>query len=176
MLDNVYEVRAQLGPRVAVRACNPVREAALAALVAAAGHEVVKAHEADLILSDRPVVSCMPVLVVSAVSGEFSGSALPEGVSSAQLSAALRAVAVGLTVRMADAAPIFDSGRPTLTPRELEILGCLSAGLSNKSVARRLGISQHTVKFHLEAVFAKLDATSRAEAVAKGLRSGLIDL
>ncbi len=46
--------------------------------------------------------------------------------------------------------------------------------MSNKTVARRLGISAHTVKFHLEAVFAKLGATSRAEAVAKGLRRGLI--
>ena len=61
-----------------------------------------------------------------------------------------------------------------LTPRELEILACLGEGMSNKAVARRLGISAHTVKFHLEAVFAKLGATSRAEAVAKGLRRGLI--
>jgi DNA-binding CsgD family transcriptional regulator len=48
--------------------------------------------------------------------------------------------------------------------------------MSNKTVARALGISVHTVKFHLEALFAKLDATSRAEAVAKGLRGGVIEL
>ena len=67
-----------------------------------------------------------------------------------------------------------EPARPLLTPRELEILACLGEGMSNKAVARRLGISAHTVKFHLEAIFAKLGATSRAEAVAKGLRRGLI--
>ncbi len=65
---------------------------------------------------------------------------------------------------------------PLLTPREREILGLLGEGLSNKAMARRLGISVHTVKFHLEALFSKLDATSRAEAVAKGLRGGVIEL
>ena len=48
--------------------------------------------------------------------------------------------------------------------------------MSNKAVARSLGISVHTVKFHLEALFAKLDATSRAEAVAKGLRGGILEI
>ena len=65
---------------------------------------------------------------------------------------------------------------PLLTPREREILGLIGEGLSNKAMARRLGISVHTVKFHLEALFTKLDATSRAEAVAKGLRGGVIEL
>jgi two-component system, NarL family, nitrate/nitrite response regulator NarL len=48
--------------------------------------------------------------------------------------------------------------------------------MSNKAVARKLSISVHTVKFHLEALFVKLEATSRAEAVAKGLRGGVIEL
>ena len=65
---------------------------------------------------------------------------------------------------------------PLLTPREAEILTLVGQGMSNKAVARALGISVHTVKFHLEALFAKLDATSRAEAVAKGLRGGVIEL
>ena len=63
-----------------------------------------------------------------------------------------------------------------LTPREVEILAAIGEGLSNKEVARRLGISAHTVKFHLEAIFDKLGAGSRAEAVAKGLRRGVIEL
>ena len=67
-------------------------------------------------------------------------------------------------------------GTSALTPRELEILACLGEGLSNKAAARRLGISAHTVKFHLEAVFSKLGATSRTDAVARGLRGGLIVL
>jgi len=69
-----------------------------------------------------------------------------------------------------------DDAPPLLTPREAEILTLIGRGMSNKSVARALGISVHTVKFHLEALFAKLDATSRAEAVAKGLRGGVIEL
>ena len=62
---------------------------------------------------------------------------------------------------------------PLLTPREVEVLQALSDGLSNKAAARRLGISRHTVKFHIEALFRKLDAGSRAEVVAKGLKRGL---
>ncbi len=69
-----------------------------------------------------------------------------------------------------DPAPVL------LTPREAEILTLVGQGMSNKAVARQLGISVHTVKFHLEALFAKLEATSRAEAVAKGLRGGVIEL
>ena len=69
-----------------------------------------------------------------------------------------------------------DDAPPLLTPREAEILTLVGQGMSNKAVARALGISVHTVKFHLEALFAKLEATSRAEAVAKGLRGGVIEL
>lgn len=56
-----------------------------------------------------------------------------------------------------------------LTPREAEILSAISAGLSNKAIARRLAISQHTVKFHVESLFRKLHVRTRAEAVAKGI-------
>jgi DNA-binding CsgD family transcriptional regulator len=63
-----------------------------------------------------------------------------------------------------------------LTPRETEILTLIGQGMSNKAVARHLGISVHTVKFHLEALFARLGATNRAEAVAKGLMGGVIEL
>ena len=69
-----------------------------------------------------------------------------------------------------------DPGAPLLTPREVEILALVGDGASNKAVARRLGISAHTVKFHLEAVFRKLGVTTRAEAVARGLRQRLIEM
>lgn len=103
---------------------------------------------------------------------------LPRTLTPAQLDAALRAVAAGLIVRLPGVAGLepAEDDRPLLTPRELDILSCLGDGLSNKAAARRLGISAHTVKFHLEAIFDKLDANSRAEAVAKGLRRGLIDM
>lgn len=58
---------------------------------------------------------------------------------------------------------------PHLTPRETEVLALISDGLSNKEIARRLEISLHTVKFHIESLLRKLGARSRAEAVAKGL-------
>ena len=166
----------RLGLLVAVAASDPVRRADLAARVALAGHRLAESEaEADVVLADgdASVPSEQPVLRLGE-RGEDSGT-LPLTLSPAQLDAALRAVAVGLRVSLpspgfAEAEP----ARPLLTPRELEILACLGEGMSNKAVARRLGISAHTVKFHLEAVFAKLDATSRAEAVAKGLRRGLI--
>ena len=63
---------------------------------------------------------------------------------------------------------------PLLTPREREILTLIGQGMSNKAIARHLGISAHTVKYHLEAVFAKLGVRSRAEAVTTGLRQGLV--
>ena len=65
---------------------------------------------------------------------------------------------------------------PPLTPREIEVLGMLAEGLGNKTIARRLGISEHTVKFHVGSIFAKLDASSRTEAVTRGARRGLIML
>ena len=107
---------------------------------------------------------------------------MPRAVTAPQLDAALHAVAAGLIVRTPGDSRrdgfrgANDDTPPLLTPREAEILTLVGQGMSNKSAARALGISVHTVKFHLEALFAKLDATSRAEAVAKGLRGGVIEL
>jgi two-component system, NarL family, response regulator YdfI len=63
-----------------------------------------------------------------------------------------------------------------LTPRESEILNLLADGLANKEIAWRLKISEHTVKFHITSIFNKVDASTRAEAVAIGARRGLIIL
>jgi DNA-binding CsgD family transcriptional regulator len=63
-----------------------------------------------------------------------------------------------------------------LTPREHEVLTLLADGLPNREIAARLGVSEHTVKFHLGAIFGKLGASTRTEAVQKGLRSGVIDI
>jgi DNA-binding NarL/FixJ family response regulator len=57
--------------------------------------------------------------------------------------------------------------RSFLTPRELEVLGAIGEGLTNKAIARKLGISLHTVKFHVESLFRKLDARTRTEALAR---------
>jgi DNA-binding NarL/FixJ family response regulator len=57
--------------------------------------------------------------------------------------------------------------RMLLTPREIEVLGAIGEGLTNKAIARRLDISPHTVKFHIESLFRKLGARTRTEALAK---------
>jgi DNA-binding NarL/FixJ family response regulator len=63
-----------------------------------------------------------------------------------------------------------------LTAREREVLDLLGRGLSNKLIARELHISEHTVKFHISSLYAKLGVNSRAEAVSQGARHGLISL
>ena len=89
------------------------------------------------------------------------GSAVQEPV------AALRAVAVGLIVRSPDATDFGFGSMPEsdigalLTPRELEVLSAIADGDTNKTIARRLNISLHTVKFHIESVFRKLGARTR---------------
>jgi DNA-binding CsgD family transcriptional regulator len=64
----------------------------------------------------------------------------------------------------------------SLTHRELEVLALLAEGASNKTVARRLGISVHTAKFHVGSLIDKLDATGRTDAVAHAARLGVINL
>src|SRR5262245_55313007 len=75
-----------------------------------------------------------------------------------------------------DGIKVNDVGRAQLTRRELEVLAAMADGASNKAIARRLGISFHTAKFHVAAILAKLDADSRTEAVAKAAQSGLVML
>jgi DNA-binding CsgD family transcriptional regulator len=86
-----------------------------------------------------------------------------------------------VVARAADDSPVIT--QPTrgdtavgtvLTNREREILALLADGLGNKQIAARLGISTNTVKTHLELLFEKLDVSSRAEAVATGVKRGLL--
>jgi DNA-binding NarL/FixJ family response regulator len=101
-----------------------------------------------------------------------------------QLAAALTAVANGLVaIDPALAVALVPAGHlpdappaEELTPRELEVLQLLAEGLPNKAIARRLGISDHTVKFHVNAILGKLGAQSRTEAVVRATRLGLIIL
>jgi two-component system, NarL family, nitrate/nitrite response regulator NarL len=69
-----------------------------------------------------------------------------------------------------------DEVRARLTPRELEVLAAMADGVSNKAIARRLGISFHTAKFHVAAILAKLAADSRTEAVTRAAQLGLVML
>jgi DNA-binding NarL/FixJ family response regulator len=100
-----------------------------------------------------------------------------------EILAALRAVAAGFIVLPGEnldlLAHSFSDGEGSrflepLSPREIEVLRMLTAGLENKEIAARLEISNHTVKFHIHSIFTKLQVSSRTEAVTTGLRLGLI--
>jgi DNA-binding NarL/FixJ family response regulator len=69
-----------------------------------------------------------------------------------------------------------NDGHTGLTPRELEVLTAMADGASNKAIARRLGISFHTAKFHVAAILEKLDADTRTEAVMKAAQLGIVML
>jgi DNA-binding NarL/FixJ family response regulator len=105
--------------------------------------------------------------------------ALPAESSAEELIAAIRALSQGLIV--GTPALLFESEnepleRGPLTERELEVLGLLARGLANKQIAVSLGISEHTVKFHVSSIYTKLNVTNRTEAVRAGLRGGWIAL
>jgi two-component system nitrate/nitrite response regulator NarL len=99
--------------------------------------------------------------------------------------AALQAVARGLAVFESSLSPVRPTARTStstaitpdaLTPREREVLALLAEGLSNKAIADRLAISEHTAKFHVNAVLAKLGVQRRTEAVVRAARMGLVTL
>ena len=162
--------------RVAVHADDPLRRSALCKLIAEAGHLVVDLQqEADLVLADGslPATDEVRGIVGLGIADDRLRGALPRDADARQIDAAIRAVAAGLIVR---APPSRDNGfgamresdgQALLTPRELEVLAALAEGLTNKAIARRLDISLHTVKFHVESLFRKLGARTRTEAVAK---------
>lgn len=78
------------------------------------------------------------------------------------------------TLLAASASAPASSEPSVLTPRELEVLAMMAEGAANKNIAWKLGISEHTVKFHVASILSKLHAATRAEAVAIGMRKGLI--
>ena len=140
-----------------------------------------------------PLVVLLPDEAQAA--GAWSAGArglLPRDVQAARLAAGLAAATHGLGVVdptfIAAVAPVMvDAGTASrarshgsftlveeLTPRELEVLRLMAEGLPNKTIALRLGISEHTVKFHVNAILGKLGVTSRTEAVVRATRLGLI--
>jgi DNA-binding NarL/FixJ family response regulator len=147
-------------------------------------------------LREKELLREMPVvLLAEQASGPWSTQAaraglrgvLPANVGTDLLVAALAAVGQGLVVLHPEQMlPVATSGGATsevdeanetleaLTSREKEVLRMLAEGLGNKEIAARLKISEHTVKFHVASVFGKLGVSTRAEAVAIGMRRGLI--
>jgi len=161
----------------------------------------VEPHDDDPMSSLEPLLAGRagaPALVVLAddAQGGWTTEALraggrgvlPREAAGDEIVAAVVAAAAGLVALSPEFVgallpPLSSASRalpPTpiqaLTPREVEVLGMLAEGLGNKTVARRLGISEHTVKFHVGSIFSKLNASSRTEAVTIGARQGLIML
>jgi NarL family two-component system response regulator YdfI len=134
-----------------------------------------------LLVSDSQLADAMEALRSDASSVR---GVLPMWSSDGEICAAVEAVAEGLIVLHPDLvnhhlpptsiAPDSDPAIQALSPRETEILNLLAGGLGNKQIASQLKISEHTVKFHVTSIFNKLNASSRAEAVAIGARRGLI--
>jgi DNA-binding NarL/FixJ family response regulator len=174
-----------------------VRDAGLAS------SEVLLLHGAAADFGQRELEPLPPIPIIVLLRGGVADGAsarllaigirgvLPDDSTAEEIGAAIEAVVAGLVVlppeqvgelvRQRAALP-RDPARPrlgtsraaSLTPREQEILGMLAEGLPNKAIASRLGISDHTVKTHLEAIFEKLGASTRAEAVARAVRAGLL--
>ncbi|NJM71267.1 MAG: response regulator transcription factor [Scytonema sp. RU_4_4] len=116
-------------------------------------------------------------------------SILPSTSTESEIVAAVEAIALGLVVLHSDTIesvlPLKQSSVreketapavQALTPREIEVLEMLGFGLGNKAIAKRLNISEHTVKFHVSSIFQKLSVSTRTEAVTVGVRLGLIML
>jgi DNA-binding NarL/FixJ family response regulator len=113
---------------------------------------------------------------------------LPRDATPEEIASTLRAVASGLTVLHPRAARSLVEQRTAspmtqapefveeLTPREVEVLRLLADGLGNKEIASQLGVSGHTVKFHISSILGKLGVATRTEAVTTGIRRGLIPL
>ena len=106
---------------------------------------------------------------------------LPTEASAEELTAAIHALAQGLIVGTSTL--LFESeseneplSHGPLTDRESEVLGLVAKGLANKQIAVALGISEHTVKFHVSSIYSKLNVTNRTEAVREGLRGGWVAL
>jgi len=181
--------------RVKIVAEDPLVRSLLRGHLAAEGHLAVESGdpEAEVALVDLvgstferlriPVVALAPdrargdAALSSGASAVVSRTAGSDTIAAAIVAASNGLVTVDPAlaairpVRGVEPEPLDE-----LTPRELGVLQLLAGGLSNKEIAARLAISEHTVKFHVNAVLAKLDADTRTEAVVRGARLGLVIL
>jgi two-component system nitrate/nitrite response regulator NarL len=129
-----------------------------------------------------PAVALLPdeEPVVEALAAGARGL-LFRDVAAGRLAAAVRALAGGLLVFDDALLPPLPRPLPApqaqsepLTPRELEVLQLVAQGLSNRRIAERLGISEHTAKFHVNAIVGKLGAQTRTDAAIRAARMGLV--
>jgi NarL family two-component system response regulator YdfI len=149
-------------------------------ILASIGRLELTSEAAVVLLADHPA----PGFLAEAMRAGI-GAILPTGASPEQLVAAMQAATAGLVVMdRGEIDSTFPAARPAsrpfaglaepLTPREREVLQMLASGLGNKEIAAHLAISEHTVKFHVASILGKLGAASRTEAVALGIRHGLV--
>lgn len=140
----------------------------------------------DAIVTDGELIDGVTPHVALGVgaAGKNIHAVLPADAATALVGAAIRIAAAGYRLLPAESghadvslrSEAGPNGHPhaVLTPREMETLALLADGASNKVIARQLKISVHTAKFHVAAVLTKLHAQNRADAVAIGLRQGLL--
>ncbi|MBC8163659.1 MAG: response regulator transcription factor [Roseiflexaceae bacterium] len=170
-------------------------------VVAEAAHpEEFNARDADVLVltgsfDPEALEKTMPILLLTEDPADAqhlfalalpAWGVLPINANEAELAAALSALAEGLWVgapalmrNLLSRKPVLDeaaSTGETLTAREMEVLQLTAQGLPNKQIALVLGISEHTIKFHLSSLYAKLGVTSRTEAVRAGARRGWVVL
>ena len=143
-------------------------------------YQAIETRVPLVVLADVPREEIFELLRAGA------NAVLPRDAEPSVAVAAARAAAAGLVAVVREAAPalasaesarswrVDDDGSPHLSPREREVLRLLAAGTGNKGIALRLAISEHTVKFHVASILAKLHASSRTEAVTEGIRRGLV--
>ena len=178
--------------RVLVVADDPLVRSILEARVTSEGHSITTG-EADVAVVDLvgatfdklriPVVALAPDRKSGGAAWSAGARAVvARTVEAETLSAAILAASAGLLtvdpelVALAPRVVIDPRDSEELTPREIDVLQHLASGLSNKEIAVRLGISDHTVKFHVNALLTKLCADSRTEAVVRGVRLGYVIL
>jgi DNA-binding CsgD family transcriptional regulator len=139
---------------------------------------------ADVVLTDRPQDGGPPSVLIDADAHAAGARAvLPPTVGAELLRATITVVAAGYTLIGPDEPPgladeivrpdALPPGEP-LTEREKQVLALVAHGASNKAIARDLGISVHTAKFHVASLLAKLGARNRSDAVAIGIRRGVV--
>ena len=181
--------------RIHIAVSRPVARAGLEAMLRAQPDFEVADQErgADVVVTDTapngPQEAGAPIVLLadstlatttSDLLRQAVRAVLPNDASPSQIIAAVYAAAAGLAVVPAEDAHAFVAdGRDAvdaepLTPRETQVLEMLAEGLSNKEIAARLGISDHTAKFHVNSILSKLHASTRTEAVMRGIRRGLI--
>jgi len=185
--------------RVTIASDNPLRRAALVMRLAVFGDLAVNEaalvddiRNADVVVADTidASPSSAPVLYLVRDSSEAS-QAIARGARGVMLRTAgpqrlhsgIRAVADGMVIvddEVADAVMPHARARvdliEPLTPREQQVAQLLAGGLTNKEIAQRLGITEHTVKFHLNGLLRKLGVSTRTEAVVQAARLGILIL